>query len=76
MTGIEELREMLACLEHCKEDFLVRFTTKQLFQLWRSWKSSEWDFYPDQWSERQVKEALRGKAPRWDDEQERPVYTD
>lgn len=33
--------------------------------IYRMWISSEWDFLPDTWTERQVKEALAGVTPAW-----------
>lgn len=35
---------------------------------------SEWDFYPDQWTEAQKQAAIRyGEPPRFDDQTERPL---
>jgi hypothetical protein len=78
MTGIDELRMCVDALNGCREDFLAAvrdpFSAEDLLKIWRAWRASEWDFYPDQWTPRQVREALRGIAPRWDKDTEKPVY--
>jgi hypothetical protein len=79
MPGIELLRLILQNLNMCREDFMwpaparKPFTPEQLIQIGRMHLLSEWEFYPDQWTKRQVKEALEGKPPRWD-ANERPLY--
>ena len=65
MTGAEELRTAVGALDNCTESFLDRFTAEQLLQLWRVWNECGWDICPDQWTERQVREALQGKPPLW-----------
>lgn len=73
MTGGEELRDLDTLYQHTPEGFSDQFTLDQLIKIWRAQRASEWDFTPDMWTRRQVKEALKGKVPRWDDN-ERPVY--
>jgi hypothetical protein len=78
MPGIDLLRLILGNLDHTREDFMLPatgapFTVEQLLQIGRMHLLSGWDFYPDQWTARQVAEALAGKPPRWDDD-ERAVY--
>lgn len=73
MSGIKQLRDAVGAFSRVKEDFLTRFTCAQLLTLWRAWKASEWDFYPDTWEERQVNRALTGIVPTWDKD-ERPTY--
>lgn len=68
------LRLYMGNLDHCREDFLDKFTTDQLVQIARMHVASEWDFYPDVWTERQIKEALRGKPPNWGGSDKKPVY--
>jgi hypothetical protein len=72
-TAIENLRDMVAAFDQCSEDFNCRFTLPELVRIWDAWNQCGWVFYPDQWSDRQVREALRGVAPDWDDE-ERPTF--
>jgi len=74
-TGAEELRLIVENMNITREDFNDRFTAEQLVQIGRMLLASEWDIYPDQWSDRQVREALAGKPPRFD-ARERPVYHD
>jgi hypothetical protein len=81
MTGIEELRACVEALNNCREDFLNperdTMSAEQLLKIWRMWQESgkTWDIWPDQWTKRQVKEALRGVVPRWN-AQGKPVYGD
>jgi len=52
--------------DRCREGFNQRFTILQLLMLAKACKASEWDFWPDQWDERQIEEAIRyGRVPTW-----------
>lgn len=73
LTGIEKMRTMVGALNNCNESFLQGFTIQQLIKIYRMWLSSDWTFMPDTWTERQVREALRGHEPYWNDN-EQPVY--
>jgi hypothetical protein len=60
--------------DECNESFNQRWNIADLIQLYRMHVSSNWDFLPDTWTERQITEALdENKAPDWDDK-EQPVY--
>jgi hypothetical protein len=72
-SGIETLRHAVNLLAYNREDFNTRFTVAELLQIVEMQHKSGWDFYPDQWSARQIREALQGIPPQWD-ENERPVY--
>lgn len=72
-SGADELRTIARNMDATTESFNDRFTAEQLLTIGRAFLASEWDFYPDQWTARQVREALKGKPPRWDDN-EKPVY--
>lgn len=72
-TGADELRLIVRNIDATRESFLERFTAEELLQLFRMQLASGWDFYPDQWTARQVAEALRGVVPTWTDD-ECPVY--
>lgn len=72
-SAAEELRGLGRWLDSQRESFLDSFNLDELFCLWRAWKRSEWIFTPDQWSERQVAEALLGIPPKWNDREE-PIY--
>ena len=72
-AAIEILREMIAAFDQVNEEFNWRFTLPELVRIWDAWNQCGWDFYPDQWSDRQVREALRGIAPDWND-REQPVF--
>ncbi len=58
----------------CNESFNQRWTLEQLVQIHRVFRRCGWDIYPDAWTPRQVREALAGVAPQWDEVTERPVY--
>lgn len=79
MTGIDELRNAVSLFDGCHESFNQSernpFTAEQLLQIYRMHQKCECecDFYPDEWTYRQVKEALAGKPPQWDEE-EKVVY--
>lgn len=72
-TGAEELRLIVKNLDLTEEGFNDRFTAEQLLQLGRMHLACEWDIFPDDWTDRQVAEALAGKPPQWDGN-EKPVY--
>lgn len=71
--GIDELRHMVRNFNDCNETFNQQYTIEQLLQIHRMWMESGWDIYPDRWTERQLKEALEGTPPSWDDH-EKPTY--
>lgn len=72
--GIEELRHLVGNFDACNETFNQRWTVDQLIVIHRMWIESGWDIFPDQWTERQLREALRGIPPNWDPDTERPTY--
>lgn len=73
LNGIEKMRVIARALGNCNESFLASFTIPQLIKLYKAWITSGWGFYPDQWTDRQVKQALRGHAPMWNNNGQ-PVY--
>lgn len=73
LSGAEELRLAVSNLNATREGFNDQFTAAQLLQINRMLVLGEWDILPDMWTRRQVKEALAGVPPQFDD-QERPVY--
>lgn len=75
-TGAQELRAAVKAFDYCNESFLDQFTSEELIKIYRVLQKCEWDFLPDTWTKRQVKEALQGKVPRWDDSKDKikPVY--
>lgn len=71
MTGIEEIREAATAFSYNKEAFNMSFTAEELLLIFRAWKASKWDIFPDQWEDRQVDEALEGIVPAWEPD---PIY--
>jgi len=73
-TGMEQLRALVNAFDHCRESFFDPFTPVQLLAIHAAWMASKWDYRPDSWTGRQVREALRGIAPQWNDDSS-PRYT-
>ena len=73
LTGMEKMRRIVKALNNCNESFLDQFPFNDLMKIYSAWLASEGTFLPDQWTERQVRDALRGIAPRWDFT-EKPIY--
>lgn len=71
--AIDHIRLMEQNFGDCSESFNQRFSLEQLFAIHKAWMLSEWDVYPERWTVRQIREALKGKPPRWDDDG-KPVY--
>ena len=72
-SGADLLRLIVKNLDDCRESFLDRFTAIQLVKIGLVHLACGWDILPDQWEERQIREALRGKVPRWDSDY-KPIY--
>jgi hypothetical protein len=72
-TPIDMLRHIVESFNSCKESFMDDKTIPQLMNIYNCWMRSGWDFYPDQWSPKQVKEAMDGIVPDWD-RKEQPVF--
>lgn len=66
--AIDELRLLVRNANDCNETFNQRFSVLELIQIHRMWHASDWDTYPDTWTEQQVQEALQGNVPKWNDE--------
>lgn len=74
--GISDLRRAVNLFNNCREDFNQQFDDPaDLLKLWHAFSICGWDITPDQWEPRQIYEALKGIAPRWDD-REQPLYSD
>lgn len=72
-SGADLLRLIVRNMGDCRESFNQRFTAFQLVKLGIAHLASGWDLLPDQWEERQIREALRGKVPRWSNDY-KPIY--
>lgn len=58
-TGIERLRIAVSIFDRCRESFLEPFSARDLLRIYDAHMQCEWDLYPDQWTDRQVDEAVR-----------------
>lgn len=75
-TGIETLRLMVKNYDgYCGDGFLSQFSLDELVLIHRLWMKSGWDISPNEWSERQMHEALYQQIiPKWNSETEEPEY--
>jgi len=67
-TGAEELRLIVTNLGHCREGFLDRYSAEQLLAIGRAQIACDWDIFPDQWTPKQIRGALLGRVPLFDDD--------
>lgn len=58
--GADDLRRATTMANACDESFLDRFTAEEIIALYRALQRSEWDVYPDKWSQGEVRAALAG----------------
>lgn len=75
MKSIDKMRGMVNLFNCCSEDFNQHYTMCQLEKIYDAYWASQWDIAPDRWTARQVKEALCGVVPQWDEHGNNPVYT-
>lgn len=65
LTAPEFLRLVVYNMDAQNEASNEEFTPEQWLTITRAHLACEYGFYPDQWSKRQIKEALRGIVPRF-----------
>lgn len=70
---IDHLRAMVNVFSYCNETFNQRYSIDELFAIYKAHVLAEWDFLPDSWTDRQLKEAIKSIVPRWNDN-EKPIY--
>ena len=78
LPAIDQARRMVALFDTCRESFNTQYTLLQLSAICDAASRSSWDFFPDEWTSRQIREALRGIAPDWKEDAKGayvPVYT-
>ena len=64
--AIVEMRAALALFDQCNETFNDGIESEaHAIAIYRACCAADWDYYPDQWTPRQVREAIRGRAPTW-----------
>lgn len=64
-TGIELVRYAARLFDYCNETFNQQYSAEELLKIADACQKSEYDFLPDTWEDRQIKEAIAGKVPRW-----------
>jgi hypothetical protein len=65
-TGADMLRQIVRNMDYTDEGFNARWTLEQLVQIYSMHLASEWDIYPDEWSEEQLAAALNGVPPTFE----------
>lgn len=61
------IRYMARLFDCCNETFNDRFSSEELLLIAQAHLVSEWDIYPDRWSEEQIQACLRNReVPNWD----------
>lgn len=75
-SPIDMLRHMVQSFDRCNESFNDDKTIPQLINIYNCWMRCGWDIYPDEWEPKQVREAMRGICPDWNETSTRliPVY--
>lgn len=68
------LRIIVGNMDNTREGLNDRYRFDQLLCIYLAHYLCAWDFYPDQWTARQLREALRGIVPCWND-REQPIYS-
>jgi len=64
-TPIEFMRRAVRALGNCNESFLEQYSVDELRAIVRAWDACGWDFPPDRWSKNQVRKAIRGRVPKF-----------
>jgi hypothetical protein len=75
ISAAELLRAVVAMCDFCNESLWDRYSVKQIVAIYAAYDQCGWDFAPDQWTTKQLREALQGIAPDWD-RTEAPLYSD
>lgn len=73
LTAPDKLRRMVRALDRWTESSIDRFTLPELVQIFRMCVASPWSYPVEDWTERQIAEALNGTPPNWSDNGE-PVH--
>jgi hypothetical protein len=74
VNGIDQLRRAVRLLDYCIESFNQEYSAEDLLKIVDAHSQSTHDIMPDQWTEKQLRDAVcMNKAPDWDDK-EQPVY--
>lgn len=74
MDGPRLLRTIVREMDDSRESFNQLWSATQLVKIYEMHLRSEWEFPPDRWTERQVREALAGIVLKFHDDG-KPNYT-
>lgn len=81
--GLNRLERACSLMNNTRTDAIVEWvgrsavrlcdlSAEQWLRIYDAYHECGWDFTPDQWTDWQIKGALRGVVPQWD-ENERPI---
>ncbi len=66
---LDDLRDLVRWCNGQREGFIGEFKLPELIKLFNACQLSAWSFFPDQWTDRQVKAAIkRDEVPDWHEE--------
>jgi hypothetical protein len=57
--AIEYLRRMVKCFDGNNETLNMNYTLTELLNIWSAWNQCQWDYYPEQWSKKQLMLAAK-----------------
>jgi len=72
-SPIDMLRQIVHAFDQCREASIASFTVPELINIYHCWVRCGWDYYPDEWTDKQIKEAKQGICHDWNDTGS-PVY--
>jgi len=72
-SPIDMLRQLVNAFNQCQEFAIDSLTIPELINIYHCWMRCGWDIYPDEWTDKQIKEAKQGICPDWT-ESLTPVY--
>ena len=68
--GIDRLRRAVKLFDACNETFNQQYKSYELVLISMAMSQSEWDIYPDQWTEKQIHECLYSYlVPDWKEDE-------
>jgi hypothetical protein len=79
MPTSEKLERAFNLARNTRTDTVDEFTPEEWIKIHRAYARGEWDLTPDEWTDRQLREAIEGHSPRFEDEGGNPgraIYAD
>ena len=73
-NGASLLRAAVDVIFACPEAWSTDYTAAELLAITEAHIAASWDYLPDTWEPRQIREAIAGIVPRWSADGTRPEY--